>query len=474
MPAAPPSGVRLVIEDEHELHPPVTVSGITPPSSPFLTNWSGVTRLGRKSQIVRPSTTSEIADLLRSRPTTSVRVVGSGLSFEPIAAVDDDRTIIIQMSNFNGLEHWDPETHTARFGAGTPVDEIISILASKGRMLPCSPGVIGMQTIAGAISTATHGQGLRQSSLSDAVIGLEVVQADGSVISVDKGDPRLGAYAASLGVLGVIRSVTLETAPERQFLCRKFSASFDDFAGNWLAWNRESEFCKAWWYPETSLVHVWRIDEITDKKMLESGDVDVTLNETVDILTEKMAVHTRDPGLVGCQFATINRFRNTTNQTGRLHEVVTKGIPVPQINCEIAIPLHRLDESLQALVSWLKVNGTESLHYPFIFRCTGQSSTWISPASPGPACFIGFLVYLPADAKWTEDSMPLMRSLQSALVDCGGVPHLGKHFCTDLWRLPDLLPKWHAFAQLRQSVDPAGRFLNPFLRTMFNVTNGKQ
>lgn len=80
---------------------------------------------------------------------------------------------------------------------------------------------------------------------------------------------------------------------------------------------------------------MWRIDEITDKKMLESGDVDVTLNETVDILTEKMAVHTRDPGLVGCQFATINRFRNTTNQTGRLHEVVTKGIPVPQINCEL-------------------------------------------------------------------------------------------------------------------------------------------
>lgn len=419
--------VEKAAEAARHLFPPITSAERAATSSDLM-NWSGITRLARRDQIVRPTTMEEIIGVVRDQRYRRVKAVGSGLTFEAVAAVDpEDAGVMIDMGNFVGLE--EIGEGRARFGAGTPVDVVISELFKRGLMMPCSPGVIGIQTLAGAISTGSHGQGMKQSALSDMVTGVRIVHPDGDVVDIDEDDENLGAYICSLGVLGVIRSITIRTVPIRYFLCRKHNVTYKEFASSFLQWNQESEFCKAWWYPDTDLVHLWRIDESSpDSGGLPAAPaaVDKTLNGTIDVVSEKMSAHTKDAVRHGCQFATIERFRNTSDQAGYLHEIVCKGIPVPQINCEIAVPLDRFADALCALRSWLDTHGgIQRLHYPFIFRCTGQSKAWISPANAGPVCYIGFLVYLAGDGTWVEGGMEMMRELQVALAPCGGIPHFG-------------------------------------------------
>ena len=96
-------------------------------------------------------------------------------------------------------------------------------LIAMERMLPASPGVIGIQTLGGALSTGTHGQGLHQAALCDAVAALTVMLANGEIIRVDRTDPRFGAFVMGMGMLGILLDVTLRTVPNRIMRCTKFT-----------------------------------------------------------------------------------------------------------------------------------------------------------------------------------------------------------------------------------------------------------
>ena len=65
-------------------------------------------------------------------------------------------------------------------------------------------------TVAGSISTATHGSGVRHGNLSTAVAGLELVTSSGEVVRVSRGDPDFDGIVVGLGALAVITRVTLE------------------------------------------------------------------------------------------------------------------------------------------------------------------------------------------------------------------------------------------------------------------------
>lgn len=84
-----------------------------------------------------------------------IRMIGSGLSYEPINRVDDVHHVLVSLENYRGFISETDDTVT--FYAGSALQEVFSHLIRQDKMLPSSPGVIGIQTIAGAISTGTHG-----------------------------------------------------------------------------------------------------------------------------------------------------------------------------------------------------------------------------------------------------------------------------------------------------------------------------
>ena len=446
-----------------------------------LFNWSRTNPLGALDQVWRPTTRDELQQLLREYPERKLRLIGSGLSFEPIHSVyaEGSQALLVDLHHLRG--QLDKTADTVTYLAGTPLDTVYADLIAMDRMLPASPGVIGIQTLGGALSTGTHGQGLHQSALCDAVAALTVMLASGDIIRVDRTDPRFGAFVMGMGMLGILLDVTLNTVPNRIMRCTKFTTDYPFLLEHNARLNREHAFVKSWWFAWTGESHIWLVDPASDDEVARyraggseplvlEGDMDermnLALNATIDATLQKMARDTKDEARAGEHFETVRRFKDASDLVGNVYQILCKGIPAPQINCEVAVPLERMGEALAVLQAWQEAN-PGVLHYPFILRCTGPSVAWLSAAHDKSVCWIGFLVYLAADGTFVGGSMEQMRELQQLLVPLGGIPHFGKHLAMDLYDFPALLPRWHDFLALKRELDPHGRFENRWLGDLF-------
>ncbi|MFQ2523797.1 D-arabinono-1,4-lactone oxidase [Aeromonas caviae] len=446
-----------------------------------LFNWSRTNPLGALDQVWRPTTRDELQQLLREYPERKLRLIGSGLSFEPIHSVyaEGSQALLVDLYHLRG--QLDKTADTVTYLAGTPLDTVYADLIAMDRMLPASPGVIGIQTLGGALSTGTHGQGLHQSALCDAVEAMTVMLANGEIIRVDRSDPRFGAFVMGMGMLGILLDVTLNTVPNRIMRCTKFTTDYPFLLEHNERLNREHAFVKSWWFAWTGESHIWLVDPASDDEVARyraggseplvlEGDMDermnLALNATIDATLQKMARDTKDEARAGEHFETVRRFKDASDLVGNVYQILCKGIPAPQINCEVAVPLERMGEALAILQAWQEAN-PGVLHYPFILRCTGPSVAWLSAAHDKSVCWIGFLVYLAADGTFVGGSMEQMRELQQLLVPLGGIPHFGKHLAMDLYDFPALLPRWHDFLALKRELDPHGRFENRWLGDLF-------
>jgi len=446
-----------------------------------LFNWSRTNPLGALDQVWRPTTRDELQQLLREYPERKLRLIGSGLSFEPIHSVyaEGSQALLVDLHHLRG--QLDKTADTVTYLAGTPLDTVYADLIAMDRMLPASPGVIGIQTLGGALSTGTHGQGLHQSALCDAVEAMTVMLANGDIIRVDRTDPRFGAFVMGMGMLGILLDVTLNTVPNRIMRCTKFTTDYPFLLEHNERLNREHAFVKSWWFAWTGESHIWLVDPASDDEVARyraggseplvlEGDMDermnLALNATIDATLQKMARDTKDEARAGEHFETVRRFKDASDLVGNVYQILCKGIPAPQINCEVAVPLERMGEALEILQAWQEAN-PGVLHYPFILRCTGPSVAWLSAAHDKSVCWIGFLVYLAADGTFVGGSMEQMRELQQLLVPLGGIPHFGKHLAMDLYDFPALLPRWHDFLALKRELDPHGRFENRWLSDLF-------
>ena len=443
-----------------------------------LFNWSRTNPLGALDQVWRPTTRDELQQLLREYPERKLRLIGSGLSFEPIHSVyaEGSQALLVDLNHLRG--QLDKTADTVTYLAGTPLDTVYADLIAMDRMLPASPGVIGIQTLGGALSTGTHGQGLHQSALCDTVAALTVMLANGDIIRVDRTDPRFGAFVMGMGMLGILLDVTLNTVPNRIMRCTKFTTDYPFLLEHNERLNREHAFVKSWWFAWTGESHIWLVDPASDDEVARyraggseplvlEGDMNermnLALNATIDATLQKMARDTKDDARAGEHFETVRRFKDASDLVGNVYQILCKGIPAPQINCEVAVPLERMGEALEILQAWQEAN-PGVLHYPFILRCTGPSVAWLSAAHDKSVCWIGFLVYLAADGTFVGGSMEQMQQL---LVPLGGIPHFGKHLAMDLYDFPALLPRWHDFLALKRELDPHGRFENRWLGDLF-------
>ena len=438
-----------------------------------LSNWAHNATLAPAGSISAPASEDELRLLLTST-VGGVRVIGSRMSpgrMLDLAALGDT---LLDLSQLRGL--LDETEDTATFGGATVLDEVYSTLTRRGRMLPSSPGVIASQTLAGALSTGTHGQGLQQSCIADAAISVRMVLADGSVAEFDRDHPWFPAVKLGLGVLGVITQVTLQTRPTVIYTCLKNAVSADSLQTDLKTWNRDYPLTKAWWFPQENQVHVWLAREATADEerhyrdngsvLVEQATTSAAMNDTVDLTLEQMRSQTRIVDENGKPFRTVTRFKDFSDVTGDVYQVFCRGIATPQINVEIAVPLDRAGELVDRIRQW-HAETRPQMHYPIILRCTGASDSWLSPAYGQETCFFGFVVYYAEDGSLAEEGVSFLRAVEQVLAREGGRPHWGKYFDESLYDWPALYPQWEAFRQVRDALDPEHRFENTFTAELF-------
>lgn len=437
-------------------------------------NWARNARLAPASAVTAPTTEEELRRAVTAG-TGRLRLIGSRMSAGRMLELAAAGDRLIDTSGLRGLLGTGEDSAT--FAGGTSLQEVYSCLTSMGRMLPSSPGVIASQTLAGALATGTHGQGLRQSSIGDAVISLRMVLADGSVTGFGRDHPSFPAVQLGLGVLGAVSAVTLRTVPSLVYTCAKDAVSADGLETQLPAWNRDNEFSKAWWFPDENLVHVWTAREADDAELreyLDGGSVLVERSQTSDAMNrtvdQALATMRGDTGITdenGKPYRTVNRFKDFSDVTGDVYQVFCRGIATPQINVEIGVPLHRAGEVVSALKEW-HARTRPHMHYPIILRCTGPSTAWLSPSQGQETVYFGFVVYYAEDGTLSEAGMDFLRAVEEVLAGEGGRPHWGKYFETPLYDWPALYPRWDDFRRVRDELDPQHRFANVFTDDLFD------
>src|SRR5258708_15489569 len=194
------------------------MTGVTPISSAQLgpgghwRNW-----VGNQSFIVRhmeePGSEDELAALMReaSRQDLPLRVAGSGHSFTPVVFTSG---LLLSLENMQGLVSADLDRKRVVVRAGTRIGDIGRALKEIGLSL-ANQGDIDTQAIAGALSTGTHGTGIGLGCLSSQAVGMRLVEPGGSVLEID-GDrdaETMAAAQVSIGMLGVISTITLQAIP---------------------------------------------------------------------------------------------------------------------------------------------------------------------------------------------------------------------------------------------------------------------
>jgi FAD/FMN-containing dehydrogenase len=176
---------------------------------------------------VAPASVDELRAVVRqaAEDGLTVKPVGSGHSFSAAAATEG---VLIRPDRLTGIRTIDRNAGIVTVEAGTRLSDLNAALARRGLSLT-NMGDIMVQTVAGATSTGTHGTGRDSAAIAAQIRGLELVTADGSLLTCSQnGNPEVFASARiGLGALGVVTAITFAVEPLFLLTARDEPMTFD-------------------------------------------------------------------------------------------------------------------------------------------------------------------------------------------------------------------------------------------------------
>lgn len=433
-------------------------------------NWCGTHEVADPDrQVLLPDTAAVAAFLSDPErdPATPVRFHGSRFSSPALLDAREAWALRVARPPVTGIRC---DGHTVTAPAELTLGELYEALGARGLTLPGCPPVITVQTLAGAIATGTHAQGMGSGSIGDELVAARGLDAAGRPVTVEAGDDRLGAFGLHLGALGYLDEVTLRVAPDVPHACTKRTTDTADLLSDFTRWTQEHAVVKAWWFVADDAVHVWSADPVHAQAGPPAGEDAAVAPRTDlnDVVERGRRAISRDTAIADTRSPsqrTIQRFRDYGDARGTLVDIFRNGIPAPQINVEVAVPLDRFGDAAQ-VIRRVVLDSPYRLHYPVILRPAAASRTWLSPAYERPACHIGFVVYQGEGGRSPDGSWELVARLQAELAALDGLPHWGKVFDPRLFAFDRLLPRLPDFRELRRRLDPHGRLRSPFLASV--------
>src|SRR5579883_1419394 len=223
-------------------------------------NWSSSVKSAPRA-VVKPASLQELAGLVASyaREGRHVRVVGAGHSFTPLVQTDD---VLLSLDNMQGIESIDATSGCVTIWGGTKLHKLGNDLLERG-LAQENLGDIDVQSIAGAISTGTHGTGTRYGTISTQVVGLTLVTGDGEILecSEEKNPEIFKAAQTSFGVLGIIAKVTLRVVPARRLHYKGHRERLSKVLANLEQYKQENSHFEFFWFPNTDWVQAKFINE---------------------------------------------------------------------------------------------------------------------------------------------------------------------------------------------------------------------
>ncbi len=414
-------------------------------------NWSGGVRF-HPAQHRAPSDQDELSGLVKH--SQKVRVVGAGHSFTPIMATDG---LLLSLDNISGLVSHDTQRLEATVWGGTRLYQLGPLLQDIGQALP-NMGDIDRQSIAGAVSTSTHGSGMNLGSLSAGVVALRLVLANGEVLecSRTKNPAVFDAARVSMGTLGILSQLTLQNVPRYRLEEKVRVVALEELLSQLPQLAQENRHLDCHVFPFSQQVMVKTINPTT----LPAGKTEVNSFVENTVLQWACEVSRTLPALNGPLQRLVGFLVGSSRRVGESYKIFVTPREVRFNEMEYHVPAEQGPECLAEVCATIRTSGMQ-VFFPIEYRYVAGDDIWLSPFQGGQRASIAVHQY------FKQDPEPLFRLVEPIFWRYGGRPHWGKLHTLQASRLRELYPHWQDFQHLRNELDPHGKFLNPYLQRVF-------
>jgi alditol oxidase len=403
-----------------------------------LHNWADNLRYSA-SGFHSPSSVDEIQELVSK--SAKVKALGTRHSFSGIADTTGD---LISLESLCAIEDVDRESQTVSFQGGVRYGELCRSLNRQGYAVPNLASLPHI-SIVGACATGTHGSGVDNGCLATAVSGIEIVTADGELVTLCGDDSSFNGAVVNLGAIGIATRMTLKVIPA--FTVRQYV--FENLPVDQLEANFEQIMSSAY---SVSLFTDWQGSSInqvwiksTDRDFSQEFFGGTAATQDLHPIKAISAVNCNPQmGVAGPWHKRLPHFR--------LDYMPSAGA---ELQSEYLLPRE------QAVLAMRRMRALGDRISPLLqiseIRAVAADDLWMSPCYHQDSIAFHFT--------WKKDwdsVRRLLPDIESELEPFGARPHWGKLFTTAVDRLRELYPRMDAFRDLLQQYDPSEKFLNAF------------
>ncbi|WP_183092835.1 D-arabinono-1,4-lactone oxidase [Nocardioides stalactiti] len=430
-------------------------------SSSTWRNWSGL-EVARNLRTATPTGVDDVVAEVRraAERGETVKMAGTGHSFTAIARPEHT---LLQPGGLTGITDVDRDAMTVTARSGTQLKVLNAELERLGLSLH-NMGDIAEQTLAGAISTGTHGTGGRAAGLAAQVVGLELVTGTGELLRLTGADDPdlLDLARVGLGALGILVSITF--AVEELFLlhAEERPLSWDEGLATFDEVTATHDHVDMYWFPHT--------DRLLSKRNTRCG-TDLSQAEPLPRWRHAIDDQFLSNTVFGLQTAALNRAPRAIPAANRFasrllgartytdvaHRVFTAERRVVFREMEYAVPRTAGLDALREARRMLEASGL-TVSFPVEVRVAPADDVALSTAAGRDSLYLAFHVH------HATDHGRYFALMEAVMRDHDGRPHWGKLHTRDAADLAELYPRFEDFLALRDRLDPGRVLTNGYLR----------
>jgi len=393
-----------------------------------------------------------------------IKAVGAGHSFTGIAVAPG---VLLELDDMQGLVSVDTARSRVTLLAGTRLHRIPRLLAPYGLAMQ-NLGDIDRQSVAGAISTGTHGTGAGFGGIAAQVVGITLITAAGEFLRVsdDENAELMPAIALGLGALGIIVDVTLQCVPAFVLHAIDEPAPLEEVLSTLDERVAASDHFEFYWFPHTDVAltkRQTRLPESSPRHPLPRIGrwVDETLLSN-GVYRMVCAAGQAVPAITPPFNRLAVKLTGDREYTDRSHTVLTQSRNVRFREMEYALPTENVVPAFRAIQDLLRQRGWR-IEFPVEVRFAASDDLWLSTAHGRASGYIAVHRY------WRADPTAYFEAVEQICLAHGGRPHWGKLHTLSADQLRERYPRFDEFVALRDRMDPERRFANRYLDRVLGV-----
>ena len=419
---------------------------------PTWTNWARQQRCAPE-RIETPRSEDELVRAVTGA--TRVKVAGSGHSFSEAALTDGT---MLRIESLDRILDVDREAGLVKVEAGVELRALNRRIDRLGLALE-NLGDIDRQTLAGSISTGTHGTGAGYPNMSAQVEAIELITADGSMVELsESGDPdAFRAARIGIGALGAIYSVTLRVVPpfriDRIDRRRPLAETLDRL-DELVSGCDHFEF---YGFPHSSRANC-RESTRTDAAARPAGKASAYFQEVVLenwVGSALISVARRVPAAIPPVSRLASAGAGTPRKLDHSFRVFASERRIKFTEMECAIPGANAREAVEEVLA-IANRKDLGVAFPIEVRFVAADDAMLSPAYERDSCYIA--VHHDRRGDWEG----YFGTVADTLAKYQGRPHWGKRHALDAGDLRKLYPRFDDFRAVRERFDPGGLFANAY------------